>query len=218
MPLGAGDQAGSSAVLHRLELPMIEGHHHLDACPGRVADDVAQVRIAGHGRFVHDDQVTGSQLDRPERPAPFLQVAEELGEVVALRYSRCGEHVASVEATARRLVGLRGPALLIALEPACRPRALREEPKLRVQWVHLSGSWPFVPRHKSVPADSLLARPLAGERVEEAATLAGLAAEPIPDVRISASLYSYTDVDGTQHDRVLALITPVRTARRHRAA
>jgi hypothetical protein len=139
---------------------------------------------------------------------PTLLLAERLAE----RYD------ASVEATTRRLVGIRGPALLIALEPACRPRALREEPKLRVQWVHLSGSWPFVPRHKSVPADSLLARPLAGERIEEAATLAGLAAEPIRDVRISASLYSYTDVDGAQHDRVLALITPVDTARRHRAA
>lgn len=139
---------------------------------------------------------------------PTLPLAERLAE----RYD------ASVEATARRLVGLRSPALLIALEPACRPRALREEPKLRVQWVHLSGSWPFIPRHKSVPADSLLARPLAGERVEESATLVGLTADPIRDVRISASLYSYTDADGTQHDRVLALITPDGTARRRRAA
>jgi hypothetical protein len=138
---------------------------------------------------------------------PTLPLAERLAE----RYD------ASVEATARRLVDIRGPALLIALELACRPRALHEEPKLRVQWVHLSGSWPFVPRHKSVPADSLLARPLAGERVEESATLVGLAADPIRDVRISASLYSYTDLDGTPHDRVLALITPVRTARRRRA-
>jgi hypothetical protein len=137
-----------------------------------------------------------------------LPLAEQLAE----RYG------ASVKATARRLVTLRGPALFLALEPACRPRGPREEPKLRVQWVHLSGGWPFVPRHKSVPADSLLARPLTGERVEETATLTGLAAAPIQDVRVSAGLYPYTDGHGTQHMRVLALITPARPSRRRRAA
>lgn len=139
---------------------------------------------------------------------PTLPLAEQLAE----RYG------ASVEATGRRLVTLRGPALFLALEPACRPRGPREEPKLRVQWVHLSGGWPFVPRHKSVPADSLLARPLTGELVEEATTLTGLAAAPIQDVRVSAGLYPYIDGHGAQHTRVLALITPTHPPRRHRAA
>ena len=139
---------------------------------------------------------------------PTLPLAEQLAE----RYG------ASVEATARRLVTLRGPALFLALEPACRPRGPWEEPKLRVQWVHLSGGWPFVPRHKSVPADSLLARPLTGERVEEAVALTGLTAAPIQDVRVSAGLYPYTDSHGTQHMRVLALVTPARPSRRRRAA
>jgi hypothetical protein len=138
---------------------------------------------------------------------PALPLAERLAE----RYG------ASVEAAARRLVTMCGPALFLALEPACRPRGPREKPKLRVQWVQLSGGWPFVPRHKSVPADSLLARPLTGERVEETATLTGLAATPIQDVRVSAGFYPYTDGQGTQHMRVLALITPARPSRRRRA-
>jgi hypothetical protein len=139
---------------------------------------------------------------------PTLPLAEQLAE----RYG------ASVEATARRLVTLRGPALFLVLEPACRPRGPREEPKLRVQWVHLSGDWPFVPRHKSVPADSILTRPLTGERVEETVTLTKLTAVPIQDVRVSAGLYPYTDGHGTEHMRVLALITPTRPSRRRRAA
>ena len=139
---------------------------------------------------------------------PTLLLAEQLAE----RYG------ASVEATARRLVDMRGPALFLALEQGCRPRGPREEPKLRVQWIHLSGGWPFVPRHKSVPGDSLLARPLSGERVEEAATLTGLAATPIQNARVSAGFYPYADSHGTQHTRVLALITSAHPSRRRRAA
>ncbi len=142
------------------------------------------------------------------------------GNVLTMRLAEqlAGRYDASVEATARRLVSLRGPALLLAMEPACRPRAPYEDPKLRVQWVYLSGDWPFVPRHKSVPADSVLALPLVGDRVEETATLTGLTATPIQDVRVSAGLYPYADSDGMQHDRVLALITPAGPARRRRAA
>ena len=139
---------------------------------------------------------------------PTLPLAEQLAE----------HYDASVEATARRLVALGGPALLLALEPTCRPRGPHEEPKLRVQWVQLNGDWPFVPRHKSVPADSLLARPLTGEHVEETMTLTGLAAAPIKDVLVSAGFYPYADGHGTQHTRVLALITPARRSRRHHAA
>jgi Zn-dependent peptidase ImmA (M78 family) len=140
--------------------------------------------------------------------APTMPLAEQLAR----------QYEASVEATARRLVSLRGPALLLALEPAHRPRAPYEDPKLRVQWVHLSGDWPFVPRHKSVPSESVLAQPLVGDHVEETATLTGLTAAPIRDVRVSAGLYPYADGDGTQHTRILALITPAGPARRCRAA
>lgn len=139
---------------------------------------------------------------------PTMELAEQLA----------GRYDASVEATARRLVSLRGPAMLLALEPARRPRAPSEEPKLRVQWVHLNGDWPFVPRHKSVTADSVLALPLVGDRVEETGTLTGLTAAPLQDVRVSAALYPYTDGDGTVHARVLALITAAGSARRSRAA
>jgi hypothetical protein len=140
--------------------------------------------------------------------APTLDLVEHL----AARYD------ASLEATARRVVALRAdPTMLIALEPARKPSAPHAEPRLRVQWVHASGAWPYVPQHKSVPSDSVLARPLSGEPVDETGHIRGLTTAPIRDVRISAGLYPYADDRGEQHMRVLALITPIQ-ARRTRVA
>jgi hypothetical protein len=59
---------------------------------------------------------------------------------------------------------------------------------------------------------------MTGERVEEAATLTGLAATPIQNARVSAGFYPYADSHGTQHTRVLALITSAHPSRRRRAA
>lgn len=134
-----------------------------------------------------------------------------LVEALADRYE------ASLEATARRVVTLRSePTLLIALEPACTLREPGAEPKLRVKWVQASGRWPFVPQLKSVPADSPLARPLLGEIVDEGGNITGLASDTITNVFVSARLLPYTDDQGEQHMRVLALITPI--AGRHHAA
>jgi hypothetical protein len=136
----------------------------------------------------------------------------ELAGRLAQRYD------ASLEATARRIVTLRhSRTLLLALEMARKPSAPQEEPKLRVQWVHPSEGWPFVPPHKSVPSDSLLAIPLSGEPVDVIGTLAGLTDPPLANVLVSAVPSPYTDGKGELHERVLALISPAGPAGDHRA-
>jgi hypothetical protein len=141
--------------------------------------------------------------------APTLVLASQLSR----RYD------ASMEATARRIVTLRpAPTLLLSLEPACKPSAPYDEPKLRVQRAYLSPGWPYIPRHKSVPEASVLTWPLSGEAVDEVTTLVGLTSAPLGPVRVSADLYPYTDNQGDQHMRVLALITPAQPKRLHHAA
>jgi len=129
----------------------------------------------------------------------------DLVERLAARYD------ASLEATARRLVSLRrDPTLLVALEPACKPSAPGAEPVLRVQWVHAKGEWPYIPRHKSVPEGSPLARALLGEDISETGSIGIETKPPMRRAHVSARLYPYTDDRGEQHMRVLALITPTR--------
>ena len=140
---------------------------------------------------------------------PTLTLASHLAE----RYD------ASLEATARRIVTLRpAPTLLIALEPSCTVSAPHDEPKLRVKRAYRNAGWPFIPPNKSVPPGSILTSPLSGEAVNEVSTLTGLTATPIGPVHISADLYPYTDDQGDQHMRVLALITPVSQPGQHHHA
>lgn len=140
---------------------------------------------------------------------PTLTLASQLAE----RYD------ASLEATARRIVTLRpAPTLFVALEPSCTASAPYEEPKLRVKRAYSNRGWPFIPRNKSVPWGSILTSPLSGEAVDEVSTLTGLTATPIGPVHISADLYPYTDDQGDQHMRVLALITPVSQPGQHNHA
>lgn len=131
----------------------------------------------------------------------------DLVEGLAQRYD------ASIAATALRVVTVRAqPTLLIALEPATKPSDPKAAAVPRIQWVQASGgSWPFVPRHKSVAPDSPLARALAGEIVDEVCDLSGLSTPAITNVRVSANVYPYFDQEGTQHMRVLALVTPHRS-------
>ena len=81
----AGEQGQAAAVFHRLQLLGIPRQDHLGADRGRLADDVGQVRVRDHGRLVHQDQVTGPQLDGAASAALAGQVAQELGGVVGLR-------------------------------------------------------------------------------------------------------------------------------------
>jgi Zn-dependent peptidase ImmA (M78 family) len=127
----------------------------------------------------------------------------ELASRLATRYE------ASLEATARRVVTLhRCPAMFVVMEVAPKPSAPRAAPKLRVMSVHGKGDWPFVPRHKSVDANSPLARPLLGDAVSETGTLTGFTAAPLAGVHLSAVPAPYTDGSGREHLRVLAMISP----------
>jgi hypothetical protein len=151
----------------------------------------------------------------------FLNDLEGNTPTLALASQLARRYDASLEATARRIVTLHpAPTLLITLEPSCKPSAPQEKPKLRVQRAHGSiTNWPFIPRHKSVPPDSILASPLFGEAVNQVGTLTGLTSTPIGPVHISADLYPYTDNQGDQHMRVLALITSAGSSGlRHHAA
>ena len=117
---------------------------------------------------------------------------------------------ASLEATARRLVSIRdAPSLLVALEPARKPSQPHAEPALRVQWRQSAGTWPYVPRHKSVPTGSTFDRALQGEIVNEITDLSAITVDSTIGVHISAQLYPYNDDRGELHMRVLALIVPV---------
>ena len=147
--------------------------------------------------------------DLADNPATFDMI-----EQLASRYD------ASLEATARRLVSLNpSPVLLLVLASSCKPTAPDAQPRLRVQSAQPAGSWPFVPRYKSVPTDGMLNRVLQGEKIDEiASSLGDLTNPPITDVHVSARPYPYTDNRGEQHMRVLALITPATSPRPRNAA
>lgn len=111
-------------------------------------------------------------------------------------------YVASLEATALRAVDLwPRPALLLVLAERQKPTEVGSgaEPKLRLQYGHASGEWPYLLRHKSVEADSPFARAHAGEAVDGLFDLGSLSASPLGPVRVSARAYGNAG-------RVLALV------------
>lgn len=115
---------------------------------------------------------------------------------------------ASLEATGIKTVDLAGSdAALICLELATKPSQPDAEPVMRVKWSWAVGRWPYFPRHKSAPDGGHIHRALLGEIVDETGTLDGLTSDPIRDVRISSRLLPYTTHNGSEHQRVLALLT-----------
>lgn len=114
----------------------------------------------------------------------------------------------SFEATARRYASLSDvPTMLIGLELATAPRNPTAAPALRVQWVHATQRWPFIPQHKSTPDHSPFGRALAGEIIDEIADITEPACQPLNGVRISAQACPYTDSQGQRRERVMALLT-----------
>jgi hypothetical protein len=81
------EQGHGAAVFHRLQLLDIPRQDHLGAGRGGLGDDIGQVRGGHHRRLVHQDQVTGPQLDRAAGAALAGQVTQELGAVVGHRDS-----------------------------------------------------------------------------------------------------------------------------------
>jgi hypothetical protein len=144
--------------------------------------------------------VVASELLFPARHfAPDLVLAGLTTEGVEWLADR---YVASLEATALRAVDLwPQPALLLVLTERQKPIEIgtAAEPKLRLQYGHHSGAWPYLLRHKSVDADSPFARAHAGEAIDEVCELGSLSNSAIGPVRVSARAY------GAQR-RVLALV------------
>lgn len=114
---------------------------------------------------------------------------------------------ASITATALRVVSLAPvDSMLIALEWATKPSQRNNEtvePALRVQWTAPAGRWPFVPHHKSASEHGSLARALAGEAIEEPATLRDLCGTD-ERLHLSARRYTYKTKEGAK-TRVLAI-------------
>jgi hypothetical protein len=111
-------------------------------------------------------------------------------------------YIASLEATALRAVDLwPRPALLLVLAESQKPREVgtAAEPKLRLQYGHASGEWPYLLRYKSVDADSPFARAHAGEVIDGLFELGPLGSSPVGPVRVSARAYG-------ADRRVLALV------------
>lgn len=120
----------------------------------------------------------------------------ETVEALADRYA------GSIESTALRLVELAAvPVVLIALQQQLKPTQVRasksENEALRVAYSRVTGSWPFIPRHKSVPADGPFGRAFDGEVVNEASEVLEPFVGGVGEVHISARRYGH---------RVLALV------------
>ena len=116
-------------------------------------------------------------------------------------------YLASIEATALRTVDLcAGRAMLLVLtqrhKPAEAGREHLAEAKVRLDYAHASGDWPYALRHKSVSPASPLAAAFEGERVDApAADVSELFVTDPGPVELHAKRYGR---DG----RVFALIRP----------
>lgn len=139
-----------------------------------------------------------SQLFDPQaRQAPF--------DLVTLK-SLAAAYGASLEATGRRLVDARpDPTALLVLtvphEP-CEPSTA--EPKLRLDYAHHRGDWPyFLPAKPVTPGDPL-DRASQGEIVSETCTITGICAQPVT-AEVHAQSFPLV-IDGVRQERVVALV------------
>jgi hypothetical protein len=119
---------------------------------------------------------------------------------------------ASLLATAYRAVRYwPEPMLLIVLEPGLRKQESGHPdavPRLRVRSSFRSGPWPFIPKNKSAGDGGPLDRALAGELVNETATLQDLGISDSRLLELSARAFPYRGDDGEIRQRVLAVYRP----------
>jgi hypothetical protein len=154
--------------------------------PSEVLCDIAASELLLPKRFFSPDLEAGGLA---------LDCIEELASL----------YEASVEATALRAVDLwPEPAALLVFRERHKPSEKGHEhafdPKLRLQYAHTAGPWPFLMRHKSVSDRSPYARALAGEFVAEIGHLGEVASSDRGEVEIHARRY------GADGGRVLALV------------
>lgn len=105
-----------------------------------------------------------------------------------------GDYEASIQATARRSVDLSPvPTILLVLserhKPAERGSELTCEPRLRLDWAHHTGDWPYPKRHKSVSAASPLHEAGVSPGTPGVAAVDELFAAPVGEVELSAAWY-----------------------------
>lgn len=113
-----------------------------------------------------------------------------------------GAYLASVQATALRAVDLSaGDTALLVLQERYKPTEEGHEdecePKLRLDWTHRKGDWPFPLRHKSVSEESPLTAAWHDAIHARRANVDELFAEPVGPVELSAKRYG---------DKVLATL------------
>lgn len=121
---------------------------------------------------------------------------------------------ASLEATARRFVALTPEAtalVIFRLTQSPRERHTTAEPRLRVVTTSTTGTWPFIPTHKSANDHSPFMRALWGEAVHEMTQINDIMSSP-ELVEVSARAYPYFH-NGERVDRVLALMRRPRSPR-----
>jgi hypothetical protein len=140
-----------------------------------------------------------------------------LGSQLALRFN------ASPEASLRRLVDLtRDECCLLWLSERLKPKELKEggpefdfgfdkpTPELRIDYQFSSSSWSiFLPRHKSIPEESILYSVLNGEAYE--AQSEDWSALKLGDVHLEAIGSSHA---GPDTRGVMAVLTPSRSISR----
>ncbi|HEY8548302.1 MAG TPA: ImmA/IrrE family metallo-endopeptidase [Acidimicrobiales bacterium] len=121
---------------------------------------------------------------------------------------------ASLEATARRYVDARPePTALLLLSVRHRPSDRRnlQPPRLRVDYAHCKGEWPYFLPSKSVTTGDPLDRAAGGEDISERCTFSGICDRPVT-VDIEAR-YCPIVVDGEERRRVVALLRRVEDRR-----
>lgn len=117
-----------------------------------------------------------------------------------------GDCDASIEAAARRLVSLwPEPCALIRLELMTKPSAPNAEPKLRVTSTFTNGTWPYMPRHKSLGDHHVLNDCLNGAYVDCVTDIDDLTKGVVGPVEVHARHYPFSDNEGVPHERVLVL-------------
>jgi hypothetical protein len=151
--------------------------------------------------------VAASELLLPRQP--FQVDVEEAPFGINGLVEVADRYEASLEAAGHRVMTLtRDDLAFLVLEVGQKPSeaGTAAEPKLRVRSAHTStrAAWPFMPRDKSVPDNSVFERARRGEVIEERVQVTGICAETI-EAEVSARSFNYPRGD-KEVERVLAVL------------
>ena len=140
-------------------------------------------------------------LPRDHFERDLLTAGYDLGGVEEL----AGAYIASIQATARRVVDVAAAPLAMMVfdfshKPQERGREHLVDPKVRLRYAHSRGSLPFPLRHKSAAHGSPIHRAWQHELVDEAADVDDYFADSLGPVWLSARRYG---------NNVIALIKPM---------